>query len=156
MVSSKQANELKELLINEKVRLEKSVNSNLAIRPAMEPGEPAAELSLYDNHPADMGTEMFDRLKDQAIEDHTETEIDFKKEALDAIENGNYGKCKVCGKDIANERLKVLPYTLYCVDHTMRKNLSHDRPVEEEVLPLHGPDFTHLHNPQYDMRDDNF
>jgi RNA polymerase-binding transcription factor DksA len=36
--------------------------------------------------------------------------------ALQRIDAGSYGKCVVCGKPIAKERLDALPYTPYCVD----------------------------------------
>jgi RNA polymerase-binding transcription factor DksA len=36
--------------------------------------------------------------------------------ALQRIDQGTYGKCVVCGRQIAKERLDALPYTPYCVD----------------------------------------
>jgi RNA polymerase-binding protein DksA len=36
-------------------------------------------------------------------------------EALERFEQGGYGTCQECGKDIAEERLKALPYTPHCV-----------------------------------------
>jgi DnaK suppressor protein len=37
-------------------------------------------------------------------------------EALRKIEEGTYGRCEDCGEDISVERLKVLPFAIYCVD----------------------------------------
>jgi DnaK suppressor protein len=37
-------------------------------------------------------------------------------EALRKIDEGTYGRCEDCGGDISMERLKVLPFAIYCVD----------------------------------------
>ena len=34
---------------------------------------------------------------------------------LKSIENNTYGKCKICGKDIIEERLEFIPYAENCV-----------------------------------------
>lgn len=156
MISNDQQTKFKKMLLNEQNRIEHSLETSKEDRPAFGPGESVTELSLYDNHPGDMATELFDREKDQAIEAHEDNQLQAIHEALAAIENGSYGKCKVCEKDIPFERLEALPYTLYCVEHTPRKNDTEDRTVEEELLPLHGPDFSYPHNPQYDNREDSF
>jgi DnaK suppressor protein len=37
------------------------------------------------------------------------------EEALDAIENGDYGICAECGEPINEKRLLLMPFTLLCV-----------------------------------------
>ncbi len=37
------------------------------------------------------------------------------KEALNAIENGDYGICAECGEPINEKRLLLMPFTLLCV-----------------------------------------
>jgi DnaK suppressor protein len=50
--------------------------------------------------------------------------------ALEMINNGTYGKCRVCGQDINEERLKAVPTTSICVNC---KNLaSHNKPIPED------------------------
>jgi DnaK suppressor protein len=46
---------------------------------------------------------------------HRETLLKID-EALRKIDEGTYGKCEDCGEDISVERLKVLPFAIYCVD----------------------------------------
>ncbi|RFU63996.1 TraR/DksA C4-type zinc finger protein [Peribacillus glennii] len=92
------------------------------------------ELSAYDNHPGDEGTELFEREKDLALFEHYRNEIRDINEALAAIQVGTYGKCKKCGIDIPAERMEALPTTLYCINHTPAQDTSHNRPVEEGVL----------------------
>ena len=37
------------------------------------------------------------------------------KEALEAIENGDYGICAECGEPINEKRLLLMPFTLLCI-----------------------------------------
>ncbi|PLR82965.1 hypothetical protein CVD25_10355 [Bacillus canaveralius] len=96
--------------------------------------ETSIELSAYDNHPGDEGTELFEREKDIALNDHLEYQFGNIKKAIQAIENGTYGLCEVCGKEIPIERLEAIPQTTFCIEHTPDRTISDDRPVEEEVL----------------------
>ncbi|WP_214483742.1 yteA family sporulation protein [Bacillus sp. SM2101] len=97
------------------------------------------ELSSYDNHPGDLGTELYEREKDISLLEHVEKEITDIENALDAIDNGTYGTCIVCGKDIPIERLQALPTALHCKEHSPDQAVSHNRPIEEGVLlPPYG------------------
>lgn len=106
------------------------------------------ELSTVDNHPADIGTETFERARDLAVDDKMNDELTQVNHALKLIEQGQYGTCQVCGKDIPFERLEALPYTMYCIEHTPRQNNSEDRPIEEEVItpPPSGAGEKRQHN----------
>ena len=35
--------------------------------------------------------------------------------ALDKMANGSYGECEKCTEEIAQARLKAIPYTKYCI-----------------------------------------
>jgi DnaK suppressor protein len=37
-------------------------------------------------------------------------------EVLRKLAEGTYGKCEDCGEDISEERLKLIPFAIYCVD----------------------------------------
>lgn len=101
--------------------------------------ESMGELSSIDNHPADEGTDLFERQKDIALNEHLEKELRDLDHALEAIEKGTYGKCEICHKDIPIERLEALPTTTYCIEHSPNQHISHRRPVEEGVLmPPYG------------------
>ncbi len=43
------------------------------------------------------------------------TEIQMIKQAIDRIDNGQYGICTVCDKPISKDRLKALPYSNLCI-----------------------------------------
>lgn len=96
--------------------------------------ESMGELSNYDNHPADHGTELFERQKDLALNEHVEKELEEINEALHAIEQGTYGICRECGADIPLERLQAIPTTDRCVHHATNHTFNRERTVEEEVF----------------------
>ena len=76
------------------------------------------ELTDFDrNHPADMATDYTTQITEMAIEDLREEEVEEIKAALQAIEDGTYGRCQVCGREISYERLEALPTALTCIDH---------------------------------------
>jgi len=104
--------------------------------------ESVSELSSYDNHPADLGTELFERQKDIALNEHSEKELQDINGALHAMEEGTYGICSVCGKDIPFERLEAVPTTDRCIEHADQKPVFQDRrPLEEGIYsPNINPD----------------
>lgn len=97
-----------------------------------------SELSTYDNHPADIGTETFERSKDFALRDNARLVIGAIEDALDRISQGLYGYCERCGDQIPADRLQALPYTTMCMacraGGEMRDHVGRRRPIEEEVL----------------------
>ncbi len=72
------------------------------------------ELSSYDNHPADQGSNTFDREKDRGINDNNLLLLQKVNNSLKAIKDNKYGLCINCNKEIENQRLEVLPYTNLC------------------------------------------
>ncbi|MHB9094683.1 MAG: TraR/DksA C4-type zinc finger protein [Eubacteriales bacterium] len=96
-----------------------------------------SELSMYDNHPADLGTETFERSKDFALRESSEIQLEKVQDALNHIENGTYGRCDKCGKDIPMGRLEALPSTTMCKkckEEGEKLPDRHPRPIEEDVI----------------------
>lgn len=75
------------------------------------------ELSSVDNHPADSATDLMMQTTEMAIDEFRDEEIYDVEKALEAIDNGTYGKCTECGEEIPYERLEVMPTALQCVEH---------------------------------------
>ena len=95
------------------------------------------ELSGYDNHPADIASELFEREKDIALRDQMRLRLRAVEEALRMIERGNYGSCLHCGQRIPEERLEALPFSLLCHECKQKEEAwerSEPRPLEEKVL----------------------
>lgn len=135
MLSGEQLTKLKAYLVDEKNRIEESLrqNDNFGLNRGHF-HESMGELSSYDNHPADEGTELYEREKDIALEEHTKLELKNINHALAKMEDGTYGQCEVCGQDIPAERLEALPTTTYCKEHSPDQHISEKRPLEEGVL----------------------
>lgn len=111
------------------------------------------ELSNYDNHPADMGTELFDLERDQALSQHSEVELKEINEALSSIEEGTYGICRTCGGDIPVERLAAIPTADQCFEHANNKGFVAYRPVEEDILTPDLHQHTNETQTGYDRED---
>jgi RNA polymerase-binding transcription factor DksA len=67
------------------------------------------ELAAYDQHPADQGSETFEREKDLAILEGLEGELAEIEAALQRIDEGTYGIDEVTGKPIDPARLEAVP-----------------------------------------------
>ena len=96
-----------------------------------------SELSTYDNHPADIGSEVFERSKDFSLRESAMITVAAIDEALEKIKNGRYGICDLCGKEIAPERLEAMPSSTLCRDcKEAEEKIPHRdaRPAEEDVL----------------------
>lgn len=79
--------------------------------------ESLGELSSYDQHQADMGTETFEREKDLSILEQVEAELADVEHALRRLDDGTYGTCEVCSKPIPDERLEAMPAARLCLEH---------------------------------------
>ena len=78
--------------------------------------EVAMEMSGYDDHPADMASDTFQREKDEAMLESLEDSLAQVRSALGKIKRGTYGKCDSCGRQIGVQRLRALPHATLCVD----------------------------------------
>lgn len=79
-------------------------------------GESLGELSGADQHQADIGTETFNRERDLSILEQVEAELADVSHALRRLDEGTYGTCEACGKQIGDERLEALPATRFCLE----------------------------------------
>lgn len=75
-----------------------------------------SELSNYDNHPAELGTELYHLELNNALKVHEESILQDIKDALLRISKGTYGICSRCGVEIPALRLEALPYVRFCLN----------------------------------------
>ncbi|MDQ1397231.1 MAG: hypothetical protein QOG64_2490 [Acidimicrobiaceae bacterium] len=78
--------------------------------------ESLSELSSLDQHPADVGTETFNRERDLSILESVEAELADVEHALRRLDEGTYGTCEACGKPIGDDRLEALPAARFCLE----------------------------------------
>jgi YteA family regulatory protein len=122
--------ELKQRLLEQKRELEERVQAHYGMREQM--ATSLQEFAMYDNHPADIGSEMFEREKDLALDSLDRETLKEIDQALARMEEGTYGICTVCGKPIPEERLEALPQSQTCKEHAPAPNINQSRPIEEE------------------------
>jgi YteA family regulatory protein len=77
--------------------------------------ETLGELSDYDDHPADVATETFEREKDRALRENAREIVERIDASLRKMEAGTYGLCDICGQVIPAGRLEAVPYATLCV-----------------------------------------
>ena len=107
-LTAPQRDELKQLLLTRRKELQRQMTQNL---DNLAPSDSGDSVSQDDDA----------RLKNQTREvDGALTAMDADElaridRALEAMDDGEYGVCMVCGKDIPFERLKVEPMTQHCI-----------------------------------------
>ncbi len=74
------------------------------------------DLSSYSYHMADLGTDAQEREKKYLLASKSGRLIYHLDEALRRIEEGSYGSCHECGKDIKRARLQAVPHARFCID----------------------------------------
>lgn len=123
---------LREKLLEEKREIEERVQGQYGLREQM--ATSLQELSMYDNHPADIASELFEREKDLALDSLDRESLREIDQALARMDEGTYGTCTVCGREIPHERLEALPRAMTCKEHAPAPGLNDSRPIEEEFL----------------------
>ena len=109
LLTTKKIQEFEKELQAMKIRLTETETNTDILESAQ---EDSGELSMYDNHPVE--------------------------NALQAIKDGTYGICEVCGKEIQVERLEAIPYATVCIEDA-KKDTPTDRPVENDQLLMAEP-----------------
>ncbi|WP_079707778.1 hypothetical protein [Paraliobacillus ryukyuensis] len=133
MLTKQQINLLKDRLLRRKAEIQEHVHGHYGITEAQN-NESVGELSNYDNHPGDTATELFEREKDIALNEHTEAELKAIDRALEAIDQGTYGRCLVSHQEIPFERLEAVPTTLYAVEYAEDQVVERKRIAEQDIL----------------------
>jgi RNA polymerase-binding protein DksA len=69
-----------------------------------------------DNHLGDLATGTLNREIDYTLTENSEQVLSEIDDALKRVEDGTYGTCTVCGKEIGEERLEAYPWASLCID----------------------------------------
>jgi len=130
---------MKQTLVNIEKQTQHTIDMMKDNKTAEQDKYSPTELSNYDNHPAEMATELFQVEFNSALKVHEEGLLTDVRDALGRMNKGDYGKCEFCGKQISVERLEALPYARLCIDCEESKTidpeiLAHQRPNEELVV----------------------
>ena len=84
------------------------------------------ELSNYPQHLADEGTDTMEQEKAFLLASAEGRRLYQIDEALRRLykQPDDFGNCAVCGKEIAAERLDLLPWTTMCAEHAEQDETS--------------------------------
>lgn len=134
MLEQHQMEQLRQELMHERQDIQNRLDDNEHYGLGLNMNEAVGEFSGYDNHPADLGTEIYERGKDIALNEESEERLQEIDDALDRMDAGTYGICAKCGRDIPVERLQAVPTAKYCIEHQHNDDVSNRRPAEEDVL----------------------
>ncbi len=78
--------------------------------------EATGDHSAYSYHMADQGTDNMEREKAFLFAARDEKYLKQLDEALQRIDDGTFGICRVCGNEISFKRLEAVPTTTICFD----------------------------------------
>lgn len=144
-MNQQQRNHLKNQLQQQRQKLA-SISGGAEPDLSISMNEETGELSGYDNHPADLGSEMYERSLSFTLSEHEEQELEEVDYALQKMQAGTYGICESCGRDIPYERLEAMPTARYCMKHQKLHDIEEgtevpyasahrqNRPAEEAIL----------------------
>ncbi|MBB4664186.1 TraR/DksA family transcriptional regulator [Conexibacter arvalis] len=107
----------RELLARERARVERDL-------AALAEGDgQAEELAHYDQHLGDVGTETFERERDEGIAERLRAELAAIERAERRIEDGSYGRSIESGAPIPDARLEAIPWA----ERTVEEQAARDR-----------------------------
>ncbi|MBI3947788.1 MAG: TraR/DksA C4-type zinc finger protein [Armatimonadetes bacterium] len=112
MAQNLDTNRYREMLDKERARMQHQMRAT-EIKESQ--SDALSELSDYDDHPADVANETFEREKERTLRGTARATLDRIEAALGKMERGTYGLCDICGKAIPPGRLDAVPYATLCV-----------------------------------------
>jgi RNA polymerase-binding transcription factor DksA len=76
----------------------------------------SGDQSAYSFHMADQGSDTYDREKSFLLAARENKYLADLNDAMKRIDDGTFGVCMICGKDIEKERLEVVLVAKYHVE----------------------------------------
>jgi RNA polymerase-binding protein DksA len=103
-------------LLDERERVEAAIANLRESHPGSLDDEVDEISDGSDTHVGDSATATLGREIDYTLGENSEQVLSEINAALKRIEDGTYGTCGACGKEIAPERLEVHPWASLCID----------------------------------------
>jgi RNA polymerase-binding protein DksA len=79
-------------------------------------GEESGNLSNTPLHMADLASDNFEQEVAISLLETEEQRLEEIAAALKRIEDGTFGACQECHREISPERLRAVPYARLCID----------------------------------------
>lgn len=115
-MDSNKKNHLKEKLVADAERIKRTLGQMHENGEAEMSEHTPNELSNYDNHPADLGSDLYTVEMNMALKVHEQNKLNDINRALQKFEKGTYGICEKCKKEIEYQRLEALPSARFCIN----------------------------------------
>lgn len=100
-----QANVARDKLLAERARLTEELQAAIETPDQMTYGSQAAAAS-----------QVFDQQRSLALRERATQQLALVDAALERIDEGTYGRCIRCQREIATERLEALPWAAHCIE----------------------------------------
>jgi RNA polymerase-binding transcription factor DksA len=71
----------------------------------------------FDENFADSGQVAAEQGENRAVVAALSDQLGDVERAIGKLEEGTFGRCETCGKEIAEARLEAMPAARYCIDH---------------------------------------
>jgi RNA polymerase-binding protein DksA len=103
-------------LLKERERVQSAIAHLRSDHPGSLDEEVEEIAATSDNHLGETATATLNREIDSTLGENSEQVLGEIDAALARIADGTYGTCRVCGKEIAPERLEAHPWASLCID----------------------------------------
>jgi DnaK suppressor protein len=103
-------------LLQERERVQAALANLRESHPGSLDDEVEEVAATSDNHLGDTATATLGREIDYSLGENSEQVLSEIDQALQRIEDGTYGTCSACGKEIPAERLEAHPWAALCID----------------------------------------
>jgi RNA polymerase-binding protein DksA len=104
------------MLLDERKRVEDAIRYLHDEHPGTIDEQVEEMSGTTDNHLAETATVTLDREIDYTLEENSGEVLSAIGAALKRIDDGSYGTCTGCGREIAEERLEARPWSALCID----------------------------------------
>lgn len=108
-------------LLDERKRVEQAIEYLHQENPGTLEDETEEIFGTNDNHLGDAASGTLDREIDYTLETNSEQVLAAIEAALERIDEGTFGTCSNCGRQIAEERLEARPWATLCIDCKRRE-----------------------------------
>ena len=106
----------RQLLLKRRSEAAKDLEELERVSRSEDAQESPEDRSAYSLHMADRGTDAMEREKNMLLAMREGDYLDYVEEALQRIEEGSYGVCRVCNGEISQARLEAVPTATQCID----------------------------------------
>ena len=104
------------LLLEERERVQSAIAHLRADHPGSLDDEVEEVAASADSHLGEAAAATVNREIDYTLGENSEQILSEIEAALKRIDNGTYGRCTACGKEIGIERLDAYPWASLCID----------------------------------------